>query len=208
MRKVYSLLLICIFALIIFSGCYWKEASVINNKIPVDTTLLPANSRVMIGEAMPGATEYTVYGPRRKITLNGIEVVNPPTEDNKDFMMPTLIKRLMEKTSVDMSLILIPSTTVEKGYGVLGNTSASKYNPGADGNLMYLNTIATVKQYQYVCARTIYSIYQYGRDGKLMGLTNLSPGTEKCPDRTDKTIRYDYYDNALKWIELNLKAQQ
>ncbi|RJQ51246.1 MAG: hypothetical protein C4526_10610 [Nitrospiraceae bacterium] len=208
MMKKYSLLLICIFSLIIFFGCYWKEAKVVNNKIPVDTTPLPVNSRVMIGEAIPGTTEYTVYGPRRIITLDGIEVVKPPTEDNKDFMMPTLIKRLMEKTSVDMSLILIPLTTVEKGYGALGNTSYSKYNPGADVNLIYLNTIATVKQYQYVCARTVYSINQYGRDGRLMGLTWISSGTEKCPDRTDKTIRFDYYENALKWIELNLKAQQ
>ena len=191
----------------IFSGCYYMTAK----RIELDTLILPSGARVLICEAIRGVLSYEIKAFRRDIELDGIGIVDPPRTGTKGFFLKQLVRDMIEETSVHMLLVITPVRRVEREYNpysVFKGWQKMTYRDGTrDGRPVYRTTHEPVyeTEYKHECVRTTYRVFQYDKNGELMGATHIkSTDFQRCPETTSEDVYYNEIEYLISWLKSNI----
>ncbi|MFH1351647.1 MAG: hypothetical protein ABII26_12050 [Pseudomonadota bacterium] len=210
MEKYLKTCLILTMLALIFTGCPYLGA----RKIQLETLALPGGARVLICEALQGVLTYEIKAFSRDIEIPGLVIVSPPSTGFKGMSLGNLVKDIIHKTPVDMVLIISPVDDVEKRYNpyqVFKGWRTRIYKDAMkDGRPVYRTKDEPVfeTEYKHKCLRTTYRLFQYDKNGELMGMTPIkSADPQRCPETTDNDVHYDQIEVLISWLKSNISAK-
>jgi len=206
--KTFSMLAMLAF---ICSGCYYMMAK----RIQLNTLILPGGARILICEAIRGVLSYEIKAFRRDIEFPGVAIDNPPQPGIKGFNLKRLVGDMIEETSVHMVLVINPVRRVEKEYNpysVFKGWRKRTYREGRtrDGRRGYRTTDEPVWdiKYKHECMRTTYRVFQYDKNGELMGITHIKrTDFQRCPETTSEDVYYNEIEYLISWLKSNISVK-
>jgi len=165
-------------------------------------------------EAIPGVLTYKIKAFRRDIELPGIVIVDPPRTGIKGFILKRLVRDMIEETSVHMVLVISPVRKVERQYNPYSDFKGWRkrtYRDGMeDGRPVYRITDEPVyeTEYEHECTRTTYRVFQYDKNGELMGATHIKrTDFERCPETTNEDVYYNEIEYLISWLKSNVSVK-
>jgi len=196
MKKEFIISTIVTLLVLFISGCYLKEASILRKGIQIQSAKLPPGSRILVCKTAPGIVNYEIKKFRKKITLPGLIVVEPPSSKYKGHLLPEIVKEMVGDLSVDMVFVAFETVQSEfyneKGSGLYKQSDEKKIK-----EKVVLNTISC-------------GVYQYDKNAQLIGYTGFSKPLPKEISIYIYRRSYNYYDGIRdfqKWLDKNISAE-
>ena len=200
-KKFIFFTIVTLLVLLIF-GCYAKEASIIMKGIQIQPAKLPPGSRILVCETSPGMVNYEIKRFRKKITLQGLIVVEPPSSKYKGALLPEVVKQMVGDLSVDM--VFVAFVTVKNAFYKKNETGQYELSDEMPIAELMTNKNALILENITKC-----SVYQYDKNGKLMGYTIFTkPIPEKIYIDNYKPpfINYGAGKDFKEWLQKNISA--
>jgi len=174
----------------------------------MESLKLAGGTRLLLCEYVPGFLSSEVKKLRREVNLPGVEVVSPTDTKLQWFTREIQLRQIIRDAAVDMALVVSPKTVTEKEYNPYSELVGYKEERypvrRADGTVYfeYLRKPVYAIRYLNSCTRAIYFVYQYDRNGGLLGQVHIEDiETHKCPEKTDQNVHFDDFGYLLRWLK-------